>query len=175
MIRAIHQSIFTKPTALIVSIAFLCMSFHSRENGETVLNAGTMVALETISVIKSNSVLIGQIIDFRVPYDVKVDNKVVIAAGSMARGQVMSAQRAKGIGQAGFVEVQIRSVTAVDGQEILLTGGNLNQEGEDKQTLAIVLGVFVCVLFLTIKGKDAQVPPGYHVRSAVAMTTTIKT
>lgn len=86
----------------------------------------------------------------------------------------MRAQKAKGLGKQGFVEIQIKSVTAVDGQEVFLTGGNVYQEGEDKQTLSILLGVFVCILFLTMKGTNAQVPPGYQVNSSVATTTTIK-
>jgi hypothetical protein len=143
-------------------------------NGEVVLNAGTSIALETVSMIQSDLVSAGQSIDFRVKYDVKVDGKTVVAAGSIAKGQVMRAQKAKGLGKEGFVEIQIKSVTAADGQEVFLTGGNVYNEGEDRQTLAIVLGIFVCILFLTMKGKNAQVAPGYQVTSAVATTMTIK-
>ena len=125
-------------------------------------------------MIQSNLVSVGQTIGFRVKYDVKVDGKTVVAAGSIAKGQVMRAQKAKGLGKEGFVEIQIKSVTAADGQEVFLTGGNVYQEGEDKQSLAILLGVFVCILFLTLKGKNAQVPPGYQVTSSVATTMTIK-
>jgi len=145
-----------------------------RGNGEVVLNAGTNIPLETVSMIQSNLVSVGQTIDFRVKYDVKVEGMTVITAGSIAKGQVMRAQRAKGLGKEGFIEIQIKSVTAVNGQEVFLTGGNVYQEGEEKQTLAILLGVFVCILFLTIKGKNAQVPPGYQVTSSVATTMTIK-
>jgi len=149
------------------------MSFKMRGNGEVILNAGTSVSLETISIIQSNFVSVGQTIDFRVKYDVKVDNKTVIAAGSIAKGQVMRAQRAKGVGKEGFVEIQIKSVTASDGQEVFLSGGNVYQEGEERQVLSILLGVFICILFLAMKGKNAEVPPGYQVTSAVATTMTI--
>jgi hypothetical protein len=145
-----------------------------RGNGEVVLNAGTNIPLETVSMIQSDLVSVGQTIDFRVKYDVQVEGKIVVAAGSIAKGQVMRAQKAKGLGKEGLVEIQIKSVTAVDGQEVFLTGGNVYQEGEDKQTMAILLGVFVCILFLTMKGKNAQVPPGYQVTSSVATTMTVK-
>ncbi len=104
-----------------------------------------------------------------------VDDIVVIPGGSIAKGQVMRAERPKAIGKEGFVEIQIKSVTAADGKEVNLTGGNVYQEGEDKQTLAIVLGVFVCILFLLMKGKNAQVPQGFQIESSVATTTTIDT
>jgi hypothetical protein len=54
-----------------------------------------------------------------------------------------------------------------------LSGGNVYQEGDDKQALAILLGVFVCILLLAIKGKNAKVPPGYQISSSVATTMTI--
>lgn len=168
MINQIQTSILTKPVTLLLCAAFLLMSFRMRGNGEVVLNAGTAIALETLSPIRSEAVSPGQIIDFRVRTDVKVGDQIVIRGGTIAKGQVMRAERAKGIGKEGFVEVQIKSVPAVDGQEILLTGGNVYQEGEDKQTLSIVLGVLVCILFLTMKGKNAEIPTGYAVNASTA-------
>ena len=173
MITKIQNSFFAKPVAVLLAFSFLFMSFTMKGDGSVVLNAGTTVLLETVSMIQSDMVSVGQTIDFRVKYDVKVDNKIVIAAGSIAKGQVIRAQKAKGLGKEGFVEIQIKSVTAVDGQEVFLTGGNVYQEGEDKQTLSILLGIFVCILFLTMKGKNAQVPPGYQISSSVATTMTI--
>lgn len=175
MITKIQNSFFSKPVAVLLAFSFLFMSFTMKGDGSVVLNAGTNVSLETVSMIQSDMVSVGQTIDFRVKYDVKVDNKTVIAAGSIAKGQVMRAQKAKGLGKEGFVEIQIKFVTAVDGQEVFLTGGNVYQEGEDKQTLSILLGVFVCILFLTMKGKNAQVPPWYQISSSVATTMTIST
>ena len=174
MIQQFSNSVYAKPTALLMVISILCMSFKMTGNGDVILNAGTSVPLETISMIRSDQVTVGQTIDFRVKSDVKVGDKTVISAGSIAKGQVMRAKKAKGLGKEGFVEIQIKSVQAVDGQEVLLSGGNVYQEGDDKQTLSILLGVLVCILFLTMKGKNAEVPPGYQVTSGVATTVTIK-
>ena len=143
-------------------------------DGEVILNAGTTVSLETVSMIKSDLVTVGQSIDFLVKNDVKVDDKTVIPAGTIAKGQVIRAQKAKILGKPGFVEIEIKSVTAADGQEVFLTGGNVYQEGEDQETLALLLGLLVCILFLAVKGKNVQVPPGYQVNSSVATTMTIQ-
>jgi hypothetical protein len=174
MITKIQNSVFMKQVALLLAASIFTMSFKTSGKGDVILNAGTNIALETVSMIESDRVSVGQTIDFRVKYDVKVDGKVVVSAGSTARGQVMRAQKAKGLGKEGFLEVQIKSVTAVDGQEVFLTGGNVYQEGEDKQTVAIILGLFVCILFLAMKGKNAQVPPGYQVTPTVATTVSIR-
>lgn len=173
MITIIKNSIFRKPIAVVLSLSFLLMSFSAGGDAGVVLNAGTSINLETVSTIQSDMVVVGQIVDFRVKSDVRVDNKVVIAAGAIAKGQVVRGQKAKGLGKEGFVEIQIKSVKAVDGQEVYLSGGNVYQEGDDQQTLAIVLGVFVCILFLFLKGKNATVPSGFQLSSSVASTVTI--
>ncbi|PMD93763.1 hypothetical protein BWI97_17635 [Siphonobacter sp. BAB-5405] len=173
MIQSIYQSTYVKYVALLLVICCTCMSFRMRGNAEVVLPAGTPIPMETMSLIRSDQVIPGQVIDFRVKYDVKVEDQVVIPAGSIAKGQVMRAQKAKGLGKEGFVEIQIKSVQAVDQQEVFLTGGNLYQEGEDKQTLAIVLGIVVCILFLTMKGKNAEVPAGFEFNAHVATNMTI--
>lgn len=173
MITTIKNSFFRKPIAIMLSLCFLLMSFTTGGDVGVVLNAGTSINLETVSTIQSDMVVVGQVVDFRVKTDVKVDNKVVIAAGAIAKGQVVRGQKAKGLGKEGFVEIQIKSVRAVDGQEVYLSGGNVYQEGDDQQTLAIVLGVFVCILFLFLKGKNATVPSGFQLNSSVASTVTI--
>ena len=175
MITNINNSIFRKPIAVRLSLSFLLMSFTSGGKSGVGLKAGTNINLETVSTIQSDMVIVGQIVEFRVKSDVKVDDKVGIAAGAIAKGQVVRGQKAKALGKEGFVEIQIKSVRAVDGQEVYLSGGNVYQEGDDQQTLAIVLGVFVCILFLFLKGKNAMVPAGFQLSSSVASTVTINT
>lgn len=164
-----------KSIAVMLSLAVLNLSFGSVPVEQAVvLKAGTVIPLETVSTIKSDNATVGRTIDLRVTRDIDVDGKTVIAAGSMAKGQITRSQKAKGLGKAGFLEITIKSVTAIDGQEVYLAGGNVSEEGDDQQTLAIVLGLFVCILFLFIKGKDAEIPPGFSFDSNVASTINIQ-
>jgi hypothetical protein len=39
--------------------------------------------------------------------------------------------------------------------------------------LAIGLGIFICILFLFMEGKNAEIPPGYQVDAIVASNTTV--
>lgn len=164
-----------KSVAVMLSLAVLNLSFASAPVEQVVvLKAGTVIPLETINVIKSDNATVGRTIDLRVTRDVEVDGQTVIPAGSIAKGQITRSQKAKGLGKAGFLEIQIKSVTAVDGQEVYLAGGNVSEEGDDKATLAIVLGLFVCILFLFMKGKNAEIPPGFSFDSNVASTINIQ-
>ena len=169
-----NKSMF-KSVTVILSLAVFNLSFGAVPFEKTyVLRAGTMVGLETVSVLTSDNATLGQTVDFRVTRDVMVDGKTVIAAGSIAKGQIVRSQRAKALGKGGFLEVKIKSVTAVDGQEVYLTGGNVYEEGDDKATMAVILGLFVCIFLLAIKGKNAEVPPGFTFDASVASTTNIQ-
>ena len=172
MLQKIQNSILTKPIAFVLIAAIMCLSFNIKSQGEVTLNAGTPIPIETTQMLNSKYLTPGQTIDFRVKYDVKVEDKTVIAAGTTVKGQVMRAQKAKGLGAEGFVEIQIKSVQAVDGQQVFLSGG-LYQEGEDKQMLSILLGVLVCLLLLLIKGENAEIPAGFSVDASVATTMKI--
>jgi hypothetical protein len=97
MINKIKTSFLSKPIALFLASAILMMSFRTTSENEVVLNAGTRISLETVSSIHSELVAVGQILDFKVKYDVVVDGKTVIAAGSIAKGQVTRSQMAKGL------------------------------------------------------------------------------
>ena len=174
MLHFFRNPRFARPTALVLLASLSFLSFRMPALADVNVPAGTSIPLELTQPITSKFMAPGQTVDFRVRYDVKVNDVVVIPAGSLARGQVTRAQKAKGIGKEGYVEIQIKSVTAADGQEIPLTSSTLYREGEDKQTLSIVLGVLVCLLFLTMKGKEAEVPMGTTVDAATAVNTQVK-
>ena len=117
--RIIKNKSMFKSLAVMLSLAVLNLSFGSVPVEQAVvLKAGTVVSLETINAIKSDKATVGRTIDLRVTRDIEVDGQTVIPAGSIAKGQITRSQKAKGLGKAGFLEIQIKSVTAVDGQEV---------------------------------------------------------
>lgn len=174
MITKIQNTIFAKPITLVVAFSLLTMSFKMQGDGEVILNAGTGIILETLSPIRSDKLMIGQPVDFRVARDVIVDGHTVIAAGTLAQGQVLYARKARWLGREGRLEIQLKSVQAIDGQNVFLSGGNIYREGENFQVLLILLGVLVFPPLILIKGKNAEIPPGYQVSSAVATTVTVR-
>ncbi|MEA5459527.1 hypothetical protein VB796_10775 [Arcicella sp. LKC2W] len=160
MLKKFINPLVAKPTAYLLLICLSLFSFKSGNVREVSLQAGTPIALETVQRLASDAVQAGQTVDFKVRSDIKVGDVVVIKAGSIAKGLVTRANIAKGLGKEGQIEIQIKSVSSVDGQQIPVVGNNIYRQGEDKQTLAIVLGVVLCILFLTMKGKNAEIPAG---------------
>lgn len=167
MITIIYNSKSVKILSLLLALSITLMSFGPRNYEKTLLRSGTLISLESSEEINSANAIAGQSIDFLVRNDISVNDKVVIRKGTIAKGLVQRVEKAKGIGKEGFVEIEIRSLPAVDGTEVFLTGAKIYEEGEDKQTLSIVLGVLVCLLFLIMKGKDGIIPKGYSIDARV--------
>ncbi len=173
MLKTIYKSQFTKLFCLLLTVSMLTMSFTPKNDANVVIPSGTIIPLENNSEITSATMVPGQTINFFVRSDVKINGQTVIKSGAVAKGLVTRAEKAKGLGKEGFLEVEIKSVEAVDGTQILLAGTRINQVGEDRQTAAILLGVLVCILFLTKKGKDAAIPAGYSFEGRVAQEVTV--
>ena len=135
--KIVKKNSFLKSAlSVILSIAVLNMSFATPQVEQmVVLKAGTVVPLETVSLIKSDNATVGRTIDFRVTRDIEVDGETVIPAGAIAKGQVTRS---------------------------------------DKAGLAIILGLFVFILFLFMKGKDGEIPPGFSFDANVASTINIE-
>lgn len=175
IIQFLTKKIVKVPSVILMLIAFTNLSFTLKPTGEIILPAGTIVPLETIGLLSSAEKSVGQMVELKVRSDVKVGNIVAIPAGSIAKAQITRVKPPKGFGKEGFIEMQVKTVKSVDGQDVNLSSGSIYKEGDDKQTLSIVLGIFVCILFLLMKGKNAEIAPGYQVDAVVSSNITIKT
>ena len=79
-------------------------------------------------------------------------NRVVIGKiGTLVNGVLITSDHAKGIGKGGNVVVKVKSVQAVDGSFLWIFINSNEGKGEKNTTLSMVLGVFVCLLFLLLK------------------------
>lgn len=130
------------------------------------LKRGTPVALRVTQMVTSETSHIGDMVHLEVLRDVTIDGKVVIEAGTPAEGEVVSASDRGFIGEPGRVGIAVNTTKAIDGQTVYLRS-TLHREGQDKQTLSLVLGIIICFLFLFLKGKEAEISSGSEVKAYV--------
>lgn len=142
-----------------------------------VLRAGTPVELEIMNNIDGKYVKQGHTVDLRVKFDVVVNNRTVVAAGSVAKGLISQYKPRKGLGKAGMIEITPQYVQSVDGQFVPVSGTPITFEGKGRKGWAIggiVLGVatggIVTAATGFIKGKDAEVPGGTTLTCSIAST-----
>ena len=173
MTNFFKNSIVKKTTAALLLVCLSTFSFHSQAAGEIIIPAGTRIELETVQSISSELIQPGEPVDFKVRADVSINGVVVVKAGTLAKGVVITSDHAKGIGKEGNVEIQVKNVQAVDGSFLPLSSNSIARKGENNAVLSIVLGVLICLLFLLIKGKNGVIPAGTSVDAIVASNSKV--
>jgi hypothetical protein len=140
---------------------------------EVTLESGTIIFVENVDTLDPSDLNVGDSIDFRVYDDVVVDGYVVINGGSPVSGTVTKAQGEGALGKAAKLTVQVKSVEAVDGTIIGLSGSQ-TVAGEDKSTEAVGGGLFLCAPMLLMKGEAATIPANTRLECRVMSTKTIR-
>ena len=141
----------------------------SREDSRVTLRSGTMIPMETSSIISSKNAVVGEKIKLKTTYPVSADGKVVIPAGSSVQGTVVSVTKRKSFGKPGVITIKAESVQAIDGTFIALNSQPVTITGKKKTGLAWGLTIGGCLfawagigllspLFLFIKGGNAIIP-----------------
>jgi len=125
---------------------------------------------EVISKKKKNRE--GSFVKAHVWRDVVVDGKTVAEAGTPAMVQISRIKSAKVAGIKGHVELEAMQVTAIDGSDLMLTGG-YDQAGKGRMALSITLAAVVFVPLIFIKGKQAKLPTGTIFDAMVANRTDV--
>ncbi len=162
---------------LVLVFGLHCLGFASafaadkgKEQPEEIkVPSGTPVILEVETGFSTDEVKEGDTIALLVQRPVRVNRVVVIRQGVAARAKIISARAASGWGGAGEISLDIRSVPAVDGSEIMLRG-RATRRGETEHGTATALGVGAGVLCLplavtgfAVKGEEGKFPIGYEI------------
>lgn len=113
------------------------------------LPAGSAIPLRFLATVSSGTHSRGQTFDLEVTDNINVGATVVIPAGSIATGEVIHADRARGLGKAGELIVAARFVTV--GERRIKLRSQLSKTGQDKTMQAMFLVPWV-------RGKDLEVP-----------------
>ena len=148
--------------ALLVAIAFHQVSASARE---VKIPAGTIVVVQTLRAISSESASADELVELQVAADVFVQGVRVIAAGAPASGAIDELEASEMLGQEGRIAISINSAQAVDGTNVPLTG-RLSSRGGDEMT-GTVVGAIFCPLFLLNKGGEASIASGAQGRGIV--------
>ena len=144
----------------LLLLAFLLSSFMS-SSAQSTLKSGSVITLRFVEEVKSNSNAANVV----VANDVKVDDKIIVSAGTPVQTQVTAIKR-RSCGIAGVLNVAFISTRATDETLITLMGGSISREGKNKKGLAIGLGVGLGVFAwpflacLAVKGGEAVIPEG---------------
>jgi hypothetical protein len=131
------------------------------------IKEGTPVILSLEKSVDSSQANVGDLVDFIVTRDVKVNDTIVIRVGTHARGEVTSVEGSGAVGKPGKISVAVKNVKAVDGTDVPLRA-RIDREGKSKQTTALLVGIILCIIGLfVIKGEHGNIPAGSEVKAFI--------
>lgn len=125
---------------------------------------GTELSVVTTEEITSKTATEGDPLTFKIDEDVKVNGKTVIAAGTIAKGEIANAKKSGRMGKGGALSIRILSTTTVDNQKLKLRASK-GKEGDDKTGTTVALVVLFGPLGFLKKGKDAKIKQGTRIKA----------
>lgn len=145
----------------IYFIPLLCLSFFSfSQTSKTKIEEGTIILLKSLSIISSNTSMDGESIDFYCAENIVVDNKIIIKKNSKVTGRIESSEKSRSLGKEGSLKIIFNYISAIDGQNIPISGVYNYVKGDNKSGTAVGLSFVFSPLFLFVKGKEANIPIG---------------
>jgi len=148
-------------------VAFLIFFFSTdcfaQEQRKIKLPGQTLVVVRTTQHIDAELYKVGSTIILDVAVDVKIDDQVLIAAGTPVIAIMDQAETEGMVGIGGEVSVSIQSTTAVDGTVVALNG-NWRAKGESRVGGTVAVGLILCPLALLNSGEPGIIIGGAQTR-----------
>jgi hypothetical protein len=145
----------------IIIIPMFCLSLIGYSQSiKTKVEEGTIILLKSLSIISSNTTMDGESIDFFCAENLVVNNKLIIKKNSKITGKVESSEKSRSLGKGGSLKIIFNYITAIDGQNIPISGVYNYVKGDNKSGTAIGLSLVLSPFFLFLKGKEANIPIG---------------
>ncbi len=161
------RNIFTFCLLFFLAINSFGISSEGKGGGSVTVPVGTSIFVEIIDPISSKTYRIGDTVNCKVKYDVKVNEQLIIPAGTSAACRIKSCKKNQVGGKPGELQLEPLYTTSVDGKIIGLNGEFSKTIGSPKRKLALWLGLGGCIptgglsLFaLLIKGEPAVISSG---------------
>jgi hypothetical protein len=167
------KKIVRKWIVVLSGVLFVVSTIYAQEGNVALLKNGTPLLLEITETIDSKTAKVGDVVKLKVLKEIRVDDAVVIKAGAEAEGRVAEVKEAKGWGRKGTISMNLSSVKAVDGSEVLLSATQ-RATGDGRVGAATAVGVVAGLIFFPlafsgflIKGKQGKLLSGTEVKGYV--------
>jgi hypothetical protein len=172
---ALSPLVKPKPKPDVSFVTLKDYEIKTADGAALTLRAGTLIVVEATQTYNAKNLSEGQTVNVRVKYNVIVNKQTLVAAGALGTANISDLVKPGVFGKAGRIELQMQSVQAVDGQQILLSGTPMISEGQNKKGLAwgLSIGLFLLTIIggiagIFIKGKPAEVKAGTTTNTSVA-------
>ena len=130
---------------------------------ELLIPDGAELSVVTTEEISSKTATEGDLVNFKIDDDLVVNNQIVIAKGTLAKGTISAAEKSGRLGKGGKLGIKVDSTTTVDNQKIKLRASQ-GKQGDDKTGTTIALIALFGVFGFLKKGNNAKIKEGTKIK-----------
>ena len=151
------------------SIFNVCFQEGRPQVEEVVIPAGTLMPVRFLSTLSSKNNKTGETFNFQISENVFLENKLIIPVNSEGVGEITKAKKATLLSRPGKLEIDFKSVSALDGTSLNLILGEEAEEENKRLFVAVgagILGLIILsspvglVLGALVPGKNVKIEEG---------------
>ena len=164
------------------SIFGVCFKEGRPQVEEVVIPAGTLVPIRFLSTLSSKNNKAGETFNFQIAENIFIENKLVIPANFAGVGEIVDAKKATILSRPGKLEIEFKSISALDGTSLNLVIGEKAQEKNERIIVAVGAGILGLIILSNpiglvfgalIPGKDVKIEEGTEIFLQVESDTPV--
>ena len=164
------------------SIFEICFKEGKPQMEEVVIPAGTLVSIRFLSTLSSKINKTGETFNFQISENVFLDNKLIIPVNSEGVGEITKAKKATLLSRPGKLEMEFKSLSALDGTPLSLILGEKAEEENKRLYIAVGAGLLGLIILSNpiglvfgalIPGKNVKIDEGTEIFLQVKEDTTV--
>jgi hypothetical protein len=173
-IESLENVLFGKTSSDVLamraeSIFEICFKEGKPQMEEVVIPAGTLVSIRFLSTLSSKNNKAGDTFNFQIAENIFIENKLVIPANFAGVGEIVDAKKATILSRPGKLEIEFKSISALDGTSLNLVIGEKAQEKNERIIVAVGAGILGLIILSNpiglvfgalIPGKDVKIEEG---------------
>ena len=164
------------------SIFGVCFQDGRPQVEEVVIPAGTLVAVRFLSTLSSKNNKTGETFNFQISKNVFLDNKLIIPVNSEGVGEITKAKKATLLSRPGKLEIEFKSLSALDGTSLGLILGEEAEEENKRLYVAVGAGILGFIILSNpiglvfgalVPGKNVKIEEGTEIFLQVESDTSV--
>jgi len=164
------------------SIFGVCFKEGRPQVEEVLIPAGTLVSVRFLSTLSSKSNKAGETFNFQISENVFLDNKLIIPVNSEGVGEITKAKKATLLSRPGKLEIEFKSLSALDGTSLSLILGEEAEEENKRLYVAIGAGILGLIILSSpiglvfgalVPGKNVKIEEGTEMFLQVKSDTSV--
>ena len=164
------------------SIFRVCFKEGRPQVEEVVIPSETLIPIRFLSTLSSKNNKTGETFNFQINENVFLDNKLIIPANSEGVGEITKAKKATFLSRSGKLEIEFKSVSALDGTSLSLAIGEKAEEENKRLFVAVGAGILGFIILSNpigliagalVPGKNVTIEEGTEMFLQVKDDTTV--